>query len=126
MEVLALVNASSFKCHGGACTWPVNDKSIVIVALLERDDGIDISGEELDNVQSWMRNKFADHSKSGKVSRAILSILMMTEFILAIGGNTSNDDIIGITPLPIPSSGQPKELTMDGDDGLYTVQFLVE
>jgi hypothetical protein len=103
----------------------VDDKTFVLVALLERDDGIDLTDEEVNALRDRMAGKWLQIARDEHVHGDRLVKRMRKEFRRAINSHTNNDDLIGIRHLPIPSSGQPAHLLIenDPDDGAYTVAF---
>ena len=103
----------------------VRDKSFVLVALLEQDDGVDIEGTELEAVRRRMKKLYSAFAPNGPTPAA--SRLLRKEFLKAINENTSNDDLIDIKHLPIPGNGQPRQLEMSGiESGYYLVKFALE
>ena len=106
----------------------VSEKHLVLVALLEQDDGVDLTGDEFEAVRKRMLKRWQlftsvqDPTKSAPIRTEMASL-----FRNAIDDNTSNDDLIAIKRLQIPKSGQPNHLDMTGiDSGYYKVQFATQ
>jgi hypothetical protein len=121
-------SGSPFTVHKEVAS-SVDQDTIVLVALLERDSGIDIEGSGLNNVRTWMRNKFVDYAKSGQFpTDDSLAKRMRSELFKTINANLGEDDdnIINIARLRIPSAGQPPPLTLEQPgDAKYTATILL-
>ena len=116
------------RVHERTPHFNVEENMHVLVALLERDDGIDLTDEEFDRLRTHMTKKYSHFGNEDGLRGDALIKRLRKEFRRAINANTNNDDLIGIKHLPIPVSGQPAHLTFvdDPDDGSYTVAFLLE
>jgi hypothetical protein len=106
----------------------VDDTMFVLVALLERDDDLDLTGAEFDALAKQMAERYLHFAGKEHLQGEALIRRMRREFRRAINGHTNNDDLIGIKHLPIPRFGEPDQLLFknDPDDGSYTVAFRLE
>ena len=102
----------------------VDTGTLVLVAMLEEDDGPDIDGANLAVVRQSMRTMFTAFSASGSASVASLAPKMALEFFKVIAKKTGNDDIIGPAWLEITTNaGELPLVHLLGDGGHYKVRF---
>lgn len=107
--------------------WTAEPSSLFLVALLERDDGIDLTGDELSQLKARMAKKFVELAKKDHLHGERLVKKMIKEFRRSINAHTNNDDLIGVRHLPIPASGKSIELRFENgpDAGSYVLDFRV-
>ena len=101
-----------------------NSQDFYAIAMVERDNGKDITGDEFSNV----KDTFAALWQTWGVSVQGLTDSQIFDNMrhpmnLVIGG-AGNDDLVGSTKLlPKPSTGNSKTLRFIGDGGDYKVWF---
>jgi hypothetical protein len=102
----------------------IDTGSVVLVAMIEEDDGCDIGTVELTLVRSWMKAVFPAFAASNTLTPAKLGLKVAPEFAKAIDVALGNDDLLDIDRLLITKlSGQLTALQLTGDGGHYMAVF---
>jgi hypothetical protein len=104
-----------------------NPENFYMVALIEKDAGKDIAGEQEENVEGWMKSAYASLWASGSIPKSELAGKMKTQMIVALAHNFNGDDdtLLGVRWLkPLTNSGQWRALNYYGDSSHYRIKFL--
>jgi hypothetical protein len=97
---------------------------LYLVALMEYDDGVDITAPERANIKTLMRPMFQAFGASGSASLSSLAKNLMPEMATAINNTTTNDDLIDVMWLkPLESAGSWRGLHFVGNSANYWVRF---
>ena len=128
-------------------TWPVNDTitndfdlapahTIVLAAMVEKDDGIDIVAGEVSTIEATMKPVFLNHVQAGFTASDPNFVSTMSNTFqqaiataLATAAGADDDLMIkdsghAIRKVPITSSnGHFGNLTFPGGGGLYSVTY---
>ena len=101
----------------------VDTNSVVLVALVEEDDGPDVGGSNLSILQLLMKAKFNSY-RDWNLTLAQRASLMTNHFRTYITDILGNDDYIQTKHLPISAAvGDLPLLNFYGDGGHYRVRF---
>ena len=101
--------------------------NLYLMALIEKDAGKDITGDERDNVEQWVKAVYTAYWASGTTPMEALAFTVQLQMGLALGANfNGNDDnLLGVNWLkPLPSSGYWRALNYYGGSSHYRVKFL--
>jgi hypothetical protein len=104
-----------------------NPANLYMVALVEKDAGRDIEGQEKENVESWVKAMYTAFWASGSASMSNLAIQLKPEMINALEANFNGDDdtLLGVRWVkPLTNSGQWRALNYYGDSSHYRIKFL--
>lgn len=105
-------------------------KTIVLCAVVEEDEGLDISGAEVDTIRTSLSNRIKQYQQTG--SNTVTSLirndmaqlmrgLIMVSLLSSAG---DRDDIVGVKPLkPNGKTGEQALVSLSGDGGLYRVRY---
>ena len=121
----------------------INERSVVLVALLEDDDNPDIgllTVDEAGSVAKVAESAFAQQTVQEAMRFVLLafaasgvhSVMQLAEglkpaFASAINSAVINDDLLGVAHLPIPDRlGELPLLTFRGDGSHYEVRFVLK
>ena len=97
---------------------------IVVTALMEEDDGPDISGDEFTYVQDRLRQTFEDARNNGTASAGAIRNALKPAFRAALMVARTNDDIVGVAGVSVNvASGNLPLVYFYGDGGAYRVRF---
>lgn len=101
--------------------------NIYLIALVDRDSGKDITGDEKANVEQWVKAVYSAHWASGTVPIEPLVALLEFNMTMALNANFNGDDdnLLGLRWLkPLTASGQWRALNYYGGSSHYRVKFL--
>jgi hypothetical protein len=102
----------------------VDADSLILVTMMEKDDGTDIVGKQLTKVRNWMSTMF--DLWVGKVmgmSKQEQAERLIPEMKEAIDNYRTNDDIVNTHFLDFADGSTDKILIFVGDGGKYKVSF---
>lgn len=100
----------------------VSPDAVILAALLEEDDNVDLSGATITRLRTEMQTLFSAFATNGS-SPAQIAGRMMPEFRRALNTALGNDDLIGIKR--VTASSGTKVLNYMGDGGSYQVTFAI-
>lgn len=98
-----------------------------LIALVEKDAGKDIAGDEKANVEDWMKAVYQAYWASGSISHSTLQFILVPQMIMALVANFHGDDdnLLGVNWLkPLEKSGHWRALNYNGASSHYRVKFL--
>jgi hypothetical protein len=118
------LSTNSFRGQDVTLDSAFNPQDFYTITMVERDNGKDITGADLDNV----RNTFATLWQTWGVNVQGLTDSQIFDHIRqpmnSVIGGAGNDDLVGSTKLlPKPSAGNSTKLEFIGDGGDYKVAF---
>lgn len=103
--------------------------TLVLVAMIEEDDNVDVSNFEKDNmIAPMLATQFKSFKDSGAtIVTSGISSAVSTTFNLAVGLALSNDDNMGIKRLKTTGqTGDQPLLNYFADTGHYRVRFVIQ
>ena len=124
-------------------TWIVNEqvadgfnfvanKTVVLCAMVEEDEGIDISSEEADMVKLALTHRLGQFKATGSTTMtSLIRSNLLTLMRGAIGNMLSSsvgasDDFVAVKALTLNgNSGEQSVVTLVGDGGKYKVRYAV-
>lgn len=100
----------------------VSSDALILAALLEEDDNVDLSGATITRLRTEMQAIFSAFAANG-ASAAQLSDQVLPEFRQALNRAIGNDDLLGIKR--VTASPGKKLLNYKGGGGNYQVTFAI-
>jgi hypothetical protein len=108
----------------------VPSKTLVLSAMVEEDEGLDVNSDEMKDVAKIMHNFFQGFlggvAITGSIRTAMvarLKTLLQGKLLSASG---AADDLMGVKALTLNGqAGDQSLVSFSGDDGLYRVRYAV-
>ncbi len=107
----------------------VPNKTVVLSALVEEDEGVDITSAEVNAIEAAVRHKLNQFRATGSTTvttlvRNGLAKTMRSAILLhLLSSSGASDDIVGVKPLLLNgSSGEQAVVTITGDGGRYKLR----
>jgi hypothetical protein len=123
--------------------WTVNEtvadgfdfspsKTVVLCALVEEDDGLDINANERDMIETAVKNEMQSFINTGsttvtnKVRNDMADRMRSAIFLATLTAAGDRDDIVSVKALkPNGKTGEQALVKLAGDGGRYRVRYAV-
>ncbi len=108
----------------------VPNKTVVLCAVVEEDDGVDIGSAEVGAIEQAVKsalNQFratGSNTVTSKVRNDLASAMRGAIFLHLLSSAGGRDDIVGVKPLVLNGkTGEQSLVSVTGDGGLYRVRY---
>ncbi len=110
----------------------VPNKTVVLCAVVEEDEGLDVTSAEVDAIELAVKNALNQFRATGsttvtsKVRNDLASSMRGAIFAHLLSSSGARDDIVGVKPMVLNGkTGEQSLLSVSGDGGLYKVRYAI-
>ncbi len=110
----------------------VPNKTVVLCAVVEEDDGVDITSNELGAIEGAVKGMLNQFRATGsttvtnKVRNDLAGAMRGAILLHALSSAGGQDDIVGVKALALNGkAGEQSLVTVNGDGGRYRVRYAV-
>lgn len=107
-------------------------RTLVLCAMVEEDEGLDISGNEIESMQAAMAQRLNQYRATGAnvikpiITNGMAQLLRSLVLMSTLSSAGARDDIVGVKALKLSgNAGEQALVSLVGDGGHYRVRYAV-
>jgi len=107
-------------------------RTLVLCAMVEEDEGLDISGAEVESMLAAMTQRLNQYRATGAnvvkpiITNGMAQLMRSLIFVSTLSSAGAQDDIVGVKALALNgNNGEQALVSLVGDGGHYRVRYAV-